>query len=301
MKIENMKSLFIKVIVIILLFTLINVNNSYAITTKEDIELYKEYLEEYRKKEMKKGFQGTEYKDAIYYVSASKKAIDSETGEEYIASSFGGGISSEKEGGLEFYHLIMDLFKVYFDKNLDESLPDEERLLDYFISGIFPYTREENFKYGDDIEIKISAFVIPASEKTIWAKNKEKVYTGAYQNYKLKVALEGYNTDEYYMHFKMQDGKYNVSYIGNMPEGFDDYVERMKARGIDLENIDYAELINSKTETELIAESVQVENFEMENVINTKSNINIATIIICSLGLTLTIILAVKRIKQKEN
>ena len=155
MKIENMKSLFIKVIVIILLFTLINVNNSYAITTKEDIELYKEYLEEYRKKEMKKGFQGTEYKDAIYYVSASKKAIDSETGEEYIASSFGGGISSEKEGGLEFYHLIMDLFKVYFDKNLDESLPDEERLLDYFISGIFPYTREENFKYGDDIEIKI--------------------------------------------------------------------------------------------------------------------------------------------------
>ena len=60
MKIENMKSLFIKVIVIILLFTLINVNNSYAITTKEDIELYKEYLEEYRKKEMKKGFQGTE-------------------------------------------------------------------------------------------------------------------------------------------------------------------------------------------------------------------------------------------------
>ena len=99
----------------------------------------------------------------------------------------------------------------------------------------------------------------------------------------------------------MQDGKYNVSYIGNMPEGFDDYVERMKARGIDLENIDYAELINSKTETELIAESVQVENFEMENVINTKSNINIAIIIICSLGLTLTIILAVKRIKQKEN
>lgn len=290
MKIENIKKLVVKILFIILLFTLINVNNCYGINTKEDIEDFKKYFEEYKQKEMKKGFKGTEYKDAIYYVVGSKKGIDSETGKEYINSGVNGGILSEKEDGLKFYHLIIDLFKEYFDRNLDENLPNEERLLDYFISGIFPYTREENFKHGDDIEIKISAFVIPASEKTIWAKDKEKLYAGVYDNTDLKVTLEGYNTEEYYVHFKMQDGKYNVSYFGNIPEGFEDYVQRMKVRGIDLENISYAELINSKTETELIAESVEVENFEMEKVISTKSNINAVVIVICSLGLIVILI-----------
>jgi len=299
MRTKNIKSLFIKVMVIILLLTIINVNYSYATTSKEDIEVFKECLENYKQKEMKKGFGGVQYKDAIYYVSGSPKAKNSETGEEYISTSYGAGICSEEENGLAYYHLIIDIFEDYFDKYLDENLPDEERLLDYFVSGIFPYTREENFKDGDDIEIKIRAFVIPASEKTVWAKNKEKVYVGAYENYKLKVALEGYNTDEYYVHFKKQDGKYNVSYIDTMPEGYDDYVARMKARGIDLENINYAELINSKTETELIAESVEVENFEIGNVIEVKSNINATVVIICSLGLIATLGLTIKRIKKK--
>ncbi len=84
-----------------------------------------------------------------------------------------------------------------------------------------------------------------------------------------------------------------------MPEGYDDYVARMKARGIDLENINYAELINSKTETELIAESVEVENFEMGNVIEVKSNINATVVIICSLGLITTLGLTIKRINKK--
>ncbi len=299
MRIKNIKSLFFKVVVIILLLTMVNVNNSYATSSKEDIEVFKECLENYKQMEMKKGFMGTPYKDTIYYVSGSPKAKNSETGEEYISTSYGAGICSEEENGLAYYHLIIDIFEDYFDKYLDENLPDEERLLDYFVSGIFPYTREENFKDGDDIEIKIRAFVIPASEKTIWAKNKEKVYVGAYENYKLKVALEGYNTDEYYIHFKKQDGEYNVSYIGTMPEGYDDYVARMKARGIDLENINYAELINSKTETELIAESVEVENFEMGNVIEVKSNINATVVIICSLGLITTLGLTIKRINKK--
>lgn len=299
MRIKNIKSLFFKVVVIILLFTMVNVNNSYATSSKEDIEVFKESLENYTQRVMKKGFMGTPYKDAICYISGSPKAKNSETGEEYIGSSYGAGHFSEKENGLAYYHLIIDIFKDYFDKYLDENLPDEERLLDYFVSGIFPYTREENFKDGDDIEIKIRAFVIPASEKTVWAKNKEKVYVGAYENYKLKVALEGYNTDEYYVHFKKQDGKYNVSYIDTMPEGYDDYVARMKARGIDLENINYAELINSKTETELIAESVEVENFEIGNVIEVKSNINATVVIICSLGLIATLGLTIKRIKKK--
>ena len=163
-----MKKILIKMFIVVVLLTLFNVSKCYAVSSKEDIEIFKEYMEEYRQKRMKEGFQGVEYKDAIYWFKAEPKTIDSETGRIYYSDGISGGILSPNKGDLWFEKLIIELFNEYFEKNLDENLPDEERLLGYFVSNCFPYTREENFKDGDDIEIKISAFVLPASEKTIW-------------------------------------------------------------------------------------------------------------------------------------
>lgn len=299
-----MKKILIKLFIFVILLTLFNASKCYAISSKEDIEIFKEYREDYRQKQMKKGFQGREYKDAIYWFKAEPKTIDSETGKIYYGDGIGWGRLSPNKGDLWFENLIIELFTEYFDKNLSENLTDEERLLGYFISNCFPYTRGENFKDGDDIEIKISAFVLPASEKTIWAKNKEKVYAATYgkgyclENNEPKVILEGYNTDEYYIRFSKQNEKYEVAFIDTMPEGYSDFVERMKTHGIDLENIDYAKLINSKSETEIIAEAVQKENFEAEKIIKTKSRINLFVISVCSFGIIVIIIVNINYIKK---
>lgn len=91
---------------------------------------------------------------------------------------------------------------------------------------------------------------------------------------------------------------YEVAFIDTMPEGYSDFVERMKTHGIDLENIDYAKLINSKSETEIIAEAVQKENFEAEKIIKTKSRINLFVISVCSFGIIVIIIVNINYIKK---
>lgn len=294
-------------LLIIVLLVLLNINKCYAISSKEDIEIFKEYIEDWKQEELRKeNFQGVKYKDIIYYFSASPKHIDSETGKVSYDDGIGSWIMSPNTDDLKFNHFVEDLFTEYFNKNLDENLPDEERLLGYSISDCFPYTREELFKDGDDIEIKIKAFVLPASEKTVWAKNKEKIYAATYrkgyylENYEPKVVLEGYYTDEYYIRFSKQNGKYEVAFIDTLPEGFQDFVERMKTHGVDLENLDYAELINSKPTTEIIAEAAEKENFEVENVIKTKAQINISVITICILGILFTVFLNLKIIFKRK-
>lgn len=69
---------------------------------------------------------------------------------------------------------------------------------------------------------------------------------------------------------------------------------------IDLENIDYESLINSKSTTEIIAEAVEKENFEIENVVKTKSQINIAVIASCIFGILLIVSINLKVILKKK-
>ena len=88
-----MKKKLIKVVMLVILLTLFNASQSYAISSKEDIEIFKEYMEDYRQKEMKKGFRGVEYKEAIFWFDAGPKTIDAETGKTYYSDGIGWGLS----------------------------------------------------------------------------------------------------------------------------------------------------------------------------------------------------------------
>lgn len=52
-----MKKILIKLFIFVILLTLFNASKCYAISSKEDIEIFKEYREDYRQKQMKKDFK----------------------------------------------------------------------------------------------------------------------------------------------------------------------------------------------------------------------------------------------------
>lgn len=291
-----MKIKFIKIIVIIAIITLLNVNKSYALTSKQDVCEYTKIVKEDFQDKLKEN----KMKDGrIFFYAYNVYGVD---GRKYFSYRNPMIPDNFDDNYYQMEDTVKTVFKEYFDKNLDENLPDEERLIDYIVTGgDCLYTKKENYKDGDDIEAKVGAIVFPASENTVWSKKCEKVYA---REYSKKIGemfeIEGYVTEDYYIHLKNQDGKYTITYLDTLPEGFANFVERMKKHGIDLENIDYAELINSKSTTEIIAEAVEKENFESENVIRTKSQINIVVISICVLGIILTIILNLKVILKKK-
>lgn len=293
MKTKSLK-LLTKVILIISICSLFNVNKSYALTSKEEVDEYIKTVEEncqriLKEDKMKYG--------RIYFYPYNVHGVD---GRKYFSYRNPMVPDNFEENYFQMEDTVKDVFKEYFDKNLDENLPNEKRLVDYIITGGDAlYTKKEDYKYGDDIEAKVGAIVFPASENSDWEKDCEKVYANKYSE-KLggMFEIEGYATKDYYIHLKMQDGKYTITYLDTVPEGFQEFVERMKTHGIDLENLNYEELINSKSTTEIIAEAVQKENFETENIIKTKSRINILVVALCSIGIVLTIFINIKCIKN---
>lgn len=291
-----MMNKIIKLITIISIITLLNVNESYAITSKQDVNEYIKIVEENFQDILKED----KMKDGrIFFSTYNVYGID---GRKYFSYHNPMTPDGFDDNYYQMEDTIKKVFKEYFDKNLNEKLSDEERLIDYIVTGgDCLYTKKENYKYGDDIEAKVGAIVFPASENTVWSKKCEKVVGKEYgygKNEGKIVEIEGYATEDYYIHLKMQDEKYIITYLDTVPEGFSDFVERMKTHGIDLENIDYAKLINSKSETEIIAEAVQKENFEAEKIIKTKSRINLFVISVCSFGIIVIIIVNINYIKK---
>lgn len=291
-----MKTIFIKIVTIIAIITLLNINKSYAITTKQDVNKYIKTVEE--------NFQDTLKEDKmkdgrLYFYVYNVYGID---GRKYFSYSNPMIPVSFDENYYQMEDTVKTVFKEYFDKNLNENLPDEERLVDYIVTGGDSlYTKKENYNDGDDIEAKVGAIVFPASENTVWSKKYEKVIGYEYSKKTgEKIEIQGYATEDYYIHLKNKNGKYVITYLDTVPEGYEEFVEKMKTHGIDLENLDYAKLINSKSTTEIIAEAIEKENFESENIINTKAQLNMVVILCCMLGIILIIIINIKLILKKE-
>lgn len=286
----------IKIVTIIAIITLLNINKSYAITTKHDVNKYIKTVEE--------NFQDTLKEDKmkdgrLYFYVHNVYGID---GRKYFSYSNTMIPAGFDENYYQMEDTVKTVFKEYFDKNLNENLPDEERLVDYIVTGGDSlYTKKENYNDGDDIEAKVGAIVFPASENTVWSKKYEKVIGYEYSKKTgEKIEIQGYATEDYYIHLKNKNGKYVITYLDTVPEGYEEFVEKMKTHGIDLENLDCAKLINSKSTTEIIAEAIEKENFESENIINTKAQLNMVVILCCILGIILIIIINIKLILKKE-
>lgn len=269
---------------IILIFCVLcatfTINKCYAISSREEVEYFREYKDKEFSKELKK--EG--YKYGRWHVAGGEITTDD------IKSLFISNSMSNDESEYLLNDIIEEIFKKYFDKYLTEEVSDEERLNDYIISNTFIYTKKENYQDGDDIEADLRVYVFPASENSTWSQDKQILKCEYYdKEQEEKLCLEGYLTEKYYIRLSKENDEYVIKFMDSLPEGFHEFVEKIKTEvGLDLENINYADFINAKSQTEIIAESVETENLNSSLTVSQeestiKDRVSLVIIITCGI------------------
>lgn len=275
-------------IILILFFLSFTINKSYAISSKEEIESFRKYQEKHLQEKLKEEKSAKAIKMSF---GGCCSYIDEENGKTHTYINPEGYQYSSNEDEFLIDNIIEETFKEYFNKYLDDNLPDDERLIDYIITNCFIYTRKENYKDGDDIEAKVGVYVFPSSENTIWAKDKEITELKYFENNK-EVNLQGYLIDGYYIRLVKENDKYVIKFIDIYPEGYSEFVQKVKEKtGLDLENINYADFTNAKSKTEIIAEAAEKENLESANIDNKEIAKDKISILIASICTVLIVII----------
>lgn len=249
------KRIFIKIVILILIsFSLFN--NLYVFAednTDENLEekfkLLEEAQKEYEQELIKDSgtWRGKKYTYAFGYLSGS---VDENGKICYSGFSGNSGVDYNNYAKMQAY--VQKYIGEYFEEYKKSN--NEDKIKEYFLGNQAIYTREYEYNEKDDIEARINIFFVPESNKSKWCKNAQKAYTKIYHKAKNEfIEIEGYTT-AVYIRLVWENDKYVVKFIDNKPEGYDEYVARMKEHGIDVENIDYPSLINAKVD---IKEEIQ--------------------------------------------
>lgn len=185
------------------------------------------------------------------------------------------------------------VFQEWLNQYTDKTASEEERLKIYYLTNCSCFSTYEAFQAGGDIVVKMGALVYPVSENSKWAQ---------YEKYEYENPKDGigYYVPDYYMRMSKVDGKYKIVYMDFVPEGYDEYVQKMKEKGIDVENLDLKGILTQEAEekTEVIEQNAETQNLTAENKIVEKTSLGIT--LVC--GVTIIgclIYLARKCIRRK--
>lgn len=190
----------------------------------------------------------------------------------------------------DVYDVVEDVFKDWIKQYTLDSVSEDERIKkEFYVTNYRCFYDYQTFKEGDDISAYIGALVYPLKgEDSKWSKFQKALYPE--QNKDV-----GYYPD-YYVRLSKIDGEYKIVYIDIIPEGYYEYVDKMKNLGIDVENLDLEKLLNSDYEedSEVTKQSGEIQEFKTSNQIIEKTSIGIT--IFCSFMIGLFIIIYIKKI-----
>ena len=293
------KSVLIKSLIIILFISIL-FSNSYVFA-EENLEEQFKLLEE-AKKEGEKNFlktltpyRGKEYKYARVYATLQ----EDENGDKFFYFGGGGAASWEYNN----YFKMKDTINNAINENLKEYLStnnENEKLKGYFIMNCTSYTRENEYKEQSELEGKIILFFVPEIKSSKWCEHAEKAYTQIYnERVKDYIRIDGYYT-EIYIRLVWENDRYVIKFLDNKPEGYDEFVARMKENGIDVENIDYAKLINANADIKQEIQAAEQKEYESKQV--EVGNIRKGIIISCGsfIFVILFVNLIIDRRKKKK-
>ena len=165
------------------------------------------------------------------------------------------------------------VFQEWLNQYTAKTASEEERLKIYYLTNCSCFSTYEAFQAGGDIEVKMGALVYPVSENSKWAQYEKHEY----ENPKDGI---GYYVPDYYMRMSKVDGEYKIVYMDFVPEGYDEYVQKMKEKGIDVENLDLKEILTQEAEekTEVIEQNAETQNLTAENEIVEKTSFGITLV-----------------------
>lgn len=174
--------------------------------------------------------------------------------------------------GLEYnaYYKMQEYVEDYTEKHFEQYLTtnnENERLNGYFFIRHSIYTREYEYEEYDDIEAKVTMFLVPESNDSKWCENAKKSHIKLYHKKSEEfVEIDGYSISVY-VRLVWEDDKYVIKFMDTKPEGYDEYVARMKEHGIDVENIDYASLINAEENVQKEIQEAEKKEFDAKQTV----------------------------------
>lgn len=184
----------------------------------------------------------------------------------YCYNTFMGNAGVEYNNYAKMQDYVQESVGEYFKQYLS-SENEKEKLKGYYLGSQSIYTREYEYKEYDDIEARITLFFVPESNNSKWCENAKKAYTELYhKENKEFVEIDGFST-RVYVRLVWENGKYVVKFMDTKPEGYDEYVARMKEHGIDVENIDYPSLINAEENVQKEIQEAEKKEFETKQTI----------------------------------
>ena len=260
---------------------------------EEKFKLIDECREVYEKELIEDSgtWRGKKYIYANGYLSGQ---VD--TNGKYCYNTFMGNAGVEYNNYAKMQDYVQKSVREHFDQYL-KSENENEELKGYYVGNQFVYTREYEYKEYDDIEARITVFFVPESNNSKWCENAKKACTKLYhKENKDFVEIDGFSTSVY-IRLVWENDKYVVKFMDTKPEGYHEYVARMKEHGIDVENIDYASLINAEVNVKQEIMEAEKKEFDAKQI----AVGSLRNIIVISFGSIIVLIILINILINRKN
>ena len=189
--------------------------------------------------------------------------------------------ATESTDSNERSKIIEDVFKEWIEGYKSEEIPENRRIIDYKLNTLGIRTISDN-EYIADIEFVVTPVSI---ENTEW--NYEEPEIGLWEGHEFIWYVK---TNICYIRIKVENGDYQVEYIGETPEEYDEFAKRFE---------EY-----KKTHSQEEVENIQIQGEETDNQLANQEieKMSNGIVIGCSVILLVVICLVgVKVIKYRKS
>ena len=189
--------------------------------------------------------------------------------------------ATESTDSSERSKIVEDIFKEWIESYKSGETPENRRIIDYKLNTLGIRTISDN-EYIADIEFVVTPVSI---ENTEWNYGEPEI--GLWEGHEVIWYVK---TNICYIKIKVENGNYQVEYIGETPEGYDEFEKRFEEykKAHSQEEVENIQIQGEETDNQLA-------NQEIEKMSN-------GIVIGCSAVLLVVICLVgVKVIKYRKN
>lgn len=140
--------------------------------------------------------------------------------------------ATESTDSNERSEIVEEIFKEWIESYKSDETPENRRIIDYKLNTLGIRTISDN-EYIADIEFVVTPVSI---ENTEW--NYEEPEIGLWEGHEFIWYVK---TNICYIRIKVENGDYQVEYMGETPEGYDEFAKRFeeykKTHSQEVENI----------------------------------------------------------------
>ena len=150
--------------------------------------------------------------------------------------------ATESTDSNERSEIVEEIFKEWIESYKSDETPENRRIIDYKLNTLGIRTISDN-EYIADIEFVVTPVSI---ENTEWNYGEPEI--GLWEGHEVIWYVK---TNICYIRIKVENGDYQVEYIGETPEGYDEFAKRFE---------EY-----KKTHSQEEVENIQIQGEETDN------------------------------------